>query len=426
MKYCAKCGHTLEDDMAFCPECGTKRHERQSGQSDALLDSQIEKLKSYTVHFEPSVIDWGYILGLDVQGRGELATKQDHLCLEMVDLIESLVEKCRGNSSAEREVYSCALEEAAQLIFSAKTLLDDYELMSRMQEGFASRIGIERTTRALNESDKDFRSVASLQLLHASRIKKALDVNVIRGSKAYREKVLKLANSLAETWGIYVRRECSFFEVSSNGGVFKFVSINSIKKRLEDIWGFYMDIVEGLNYNEIETLDLSKWEDQPKELNSTDKAFWDGFIKVMHQQLNDLKNKEDALMWNAHPEKKARKTELDAEIGKIKVELAPKLTERDALAKHKKRLEEVQQNSEKRIAENEARIIALKKKLFGKTKAQAEAISLEDENDLTRSEMTKARDDEQEIEGRLAAVEAEIEQKEKLIDELENQIVALR
>lgn len=426
MKYCTKCGHALEDNMTFCPECGTKYHEGRSDQSNALLDSEIEKLKGYAVHFEPSVIDWSFITGLDAQGKGELATKQDHLCIEMVGLIQNLVEECRGDSSAEREVYSCALEEAAQLIFSAKTLLDNCEPLIRVQEGFTPKIGIERTTRALNEIDRDFRSIAIFQLLHASRIKKALDVNAIRKSKAYREKVLKLANSLSETWEIYARRECSFFEASNNGEVFKFVSINSIKKRLEDIWGFYMDIVEGLNYNEIEALDLSKWEDQPKELNSTDKAFWDGFIKVMHQQLDDLKNKEDALMWNAHPEKKARKTELDAEIGKIKVELAPKLTERDALAKHKKRLEEAQQNSEKRIAENEARIIALKKKLFGKTKAQAEAISLEDENDLTRSEMTKARDDEQEIEGRLAAVEAEIEQKEKLIDELENQIVALR
>lgn len=32
------------------------------------------------------------------------------------------------------------------------------------------------------------------------------------------------------------------------------------------------------------------------EMDFADKAFWDGLVTVMHQQLNDLKNKEDRPM----------------------------------------------------------------------------------------------------------------------------------
>ena len=46
MKYCAKCGNPMEDDMIFCQKCGT-RFEGVVASSENEIQMKIEKMNIY-------------------------------------------------------------------------------------------------------------------------------------------------------------------------------------------------------------------------------------------------------------------------------------------------------------------------------------------------------------------------------------------
>lgn len=57
MKYCAKCGNPMEDDMMFCQKCGTK-FEGVIASAQTGIEAKIAKMKKYNL-----VIDASQCLG---------------------------------------------------------------------------------------------------------------------------------------------------------------------------------------------------------------------------------------------------------------------------------------------------------------------------------------------------------------------------
>lgn len=43
--YCAKCGHVMEDDMMFCPECGEKVLLPDDNVAEKTVDEGVEREK---------------------------------------------------------------------------------------------------------------------------------------------------------------------------------------------------------------------------------------------------------------------------------------------------------------------------------------------------------------------------------------------
>lgn len=48
MKYCAKCGNPMEDDMMFCQKCGTK-FEGVIASAQTGIEAKIAKMKKYNL-----------------------------------------------------------------------------------------------------------------------------------------------------------------------------------------------------------------------------------------------------------------------------------------------------------------------------------------------------------------------------------------
>ena len=91
MKYCAKCGNPMDDDMMFCQKCGTKfEGVISSGNS---IQTKLEQMKKYNLVIDAQTISWEY-LREDGERSGQITVKQDKLCLELVDLIHISLNAC--------------------------------------------------------------------------------------------------------------------------------------------------------------------------------------------------------------------------------------------------------------------------------------------------------------------------------------------
>ncbi len=106
MKYCAKCGNSMEDDMLFCQRCGTK-FEGIVSTAENELDVKIKRMKKYNLIIESSSITWQYV-NEDAERAGKIIAKQNQMCHELQELIEDILKNAddERRDFAEREVYS--------------------------------------------------------------------------------------------------------------------------------------------------------------------------------------------------------------------------------------------------------------------------------------------------------------------------------
>ena len=89
MKYCAKCGNPMEDEMMFCQKCGTKFESVVSTiQND--IEAKVARMKKYNLVLDAQAITWEY-LREDGERAGNITTKQDKLCVDLTELIKEIL-----------------------------------------------------------------------------------------------------------------------------------------------------------------------------------------------------------------------------------------------------------------------------------------------------------------------------------------------
>lgn len=217
MKYCAKCGNPMDDDMMFCQKCGTKfEGVISSGNS---IQTKLEQMKKYNLVIDAQTISWEY-LREDGERSGQITVKQDKLCLELVDLIKDILNTVteKDKDIVEREVYTYVLQMATRLCREGEKLFANYsgykELFD-MGSGLVQRGQLNAATfldQMINQ-DYVYKAIAGLQGLHSSRIKDALDEKVIYDNMEYKNLTKQLAQAYNDMWTKCIKRYTDFLQV---------------------------------------------------------------------------------------------------------------------------------------------------------------------------------------------------------------------
>ena len=142
MKYCVKCGNSMEDDMMFCQNCGTK-FEGIASTVQYDFKVKLAKMKKYNLVIDAQTISWEY-LRENGERAGNITVKQDKLCQELSDLVKDILETVSDNDKdlVEREVYTYILKMGYKMCKEGEKLFENY---SGFKELFDMGSGLVRT-----------------------------------------------------------------------------------------------------------------------------------------------------------------------------------------------------------------------------------------------------------------------------------------
>ena len=322
----------MQDDMLFCSKCGTKfAGVSVRGEFGASL--KLEKLKGYTLCYDPSVINWRYINDIGKEGAQELFVKQDKICTEMVGLIGEVFAESEGNANLREELFDFVFDETEKLLNTAKLMLSDARIITQLAEDLMSEMGTEGFAYAANASDEPYRMVYEVQIVQAVRLKKALDLEAIRASEDYRQRTLRIANLCAETWEALAERLDMFIVnvATEDEYLIRFQSINSLTGKAKGFWPFYVDLIRGLEPSVIDSLNLDSFTNVPENVNDEDMENLPKIVEILKEGIAEVREKEDECYWSAHTEKAAERKPLYARLTALQSELEPLQRKLDGL-----------------------------------------------------------------------------------------------
>ena len=402
MKYCAKCGNPMADDMLFCQKCGTK-FEWNFPDIGNTIQGKLDKMKKYNLVIDSKSISWNY-LHEDGTRAGQLTLKQDKLCHELTDLVKDILDTVteEDRDIVEREVYSYILQMGSAMCTEGEKLFEDYSGLREFYDAGTSLVQMGKLNMytfisQLDNQDRMYRSIAGLQGLHSARIKETLNEEVIYNNLEYKNLTLQLAQSFNNMFLKCVKRFSDF-------------RLTPGDDFLDQHWEIYNTILKGLPLSMIDTLNKQAWE------FAYDTHGWEhvlynsetihmieqrklSFLKKRNIRRNELQAKEqqeqknaDKKYWESHPEEFAKvqeKQECTSElIKKIQSLTQEKVSAEAEVYRFHNKIDDIQN----KIDEKQSLIENLKKKIFGKKKAQEEIEQLNLELEQLKKELQEAND----------------------------------
>ena len=424
MKYCAKCGNPMEDDMMFCQKCGTKF---EGIASTALnnIEVKLAKMKKYNLVIDAQTISWEY-LREDGERAGNITVKQDKLCQELSDLIKDILESVSDNDRdlVEREVYTYILQMGYRMCKEGEKLFANY---SGFKELFDMGNGLVQSGQLdagtflgqMMEQDYVYKVIAGLQGLHSSRIKEMLDENVIYNNMEYRGLTKQLAQAFNDMWVKCIKRYTDFF-------------LSPGEDYINQNWDIYNVLLKGLPLSVVDMLDEHGWQlaldDWEKNHNGW--QYKKNFIKKGDQQRDAKRKKEqeieDKKYWESHPEEFAETKKKQESIAEIRKKIQKMIKEKVSAETEKRPFDDKKEDIQRGIDEKQNRIEKLGKKIFGKKKAEEEIEEIKPQIEKLRNELQEVNEKIQVYQKSIFDKETEIKALEREIKNIEQEIEKLR
>lgn len=424
MKYCAKCGNPMEDDMMFCQKCGTKF---EGIASTALnnIEVKLAKMKKYNLVIDAQTISWEY-LREDGERAGNITVKQDKLCQELSDLIKDILESVSDNDRdlVEREVYTYILQMGYRMCKEGEKLFANY---SGFKELFDMGNGLVQSGQLdagtflgqMMEQDYVYKVIAGLQGLHSSRIKEMLDENVIYNNMEYRGLTKQLAQAFNDMWVKCIKRYTDFF-------------LSPGEDYINQNWDIYNVLLKGLPLSVVDMLDEHGWQlaldDWEKNHNGW--QYKQNFIKKRDQQRDAKRKKEqeieDKKYWESHPEEFAETKKKQESIAEIRKKIQKMIKEKVSAETEKRPFDDKKEDIQRGIDEKQNRIEKLGKKIFGKKKAEEEIEEIKPQIEKLRNELQEVNEKIQVYQKSIFDKETEIKALEQEIKNIEQEIEKLR
>lgn len=385
MKYCAKCGNPMEDEMMFCQKCGTKFESVVSTiQND--IEAKVAKMKKYNLVLDAQAITWEY-LREDGERAGNITTKQDKLCIDLTELIKEILIEVSDDERdfVEREVYTFVLQMGYKMCKEAEKMYANYSGFKELFDMgnnlcMSGQLDSSTFLNQMIQQDMVYKVIASLQGLHTYRMKEVLDEDVIRNNMEFRNMTKQLADAYNSMWYKCIKRHTDFYISPSEDLVYQ-------------NWDMYTVILKGLPLSTIETLDENGWmlalDDAVKNHNGI--QFKSDFLRKRDQQRDAQRKKEqeieDKQYWASHPDEYRQVGKNKQKIAEIQTSIDIVDKEIHSLEIDKKPLDDKKINIEASISDKKQRVEKLGKKIFGKKKAEEEIQILNGEIEILSQEL---------------------------------------
>ena len=424
MKYCAKCGNPMEDDMMFCQKCGTK-FEGVASTVSSNIEVKLAKMKKYNLVIDAQTISWEY-LRENGERAGNITVKQDKLCQELSDLIKDILGTVSDNDRdlVEREVYTYILQMGYRMCKEGEKLFANY---SGFKELFDMGNGLVQSGQLdagtflgqMMEQDYVYKVIAGLQGLHSSRIKEMLDENVIYNNVEYRGLTKQLAQAFNDMWVKCIKRYTDFF-------------LSPGEDYINQNWDIYNVLLKGLPLSVVDMLDEHGWQlaldDWEKNHNGW--QYKQNFIKKRDQQRDAKRKKEqeieDKKYWESHPEEFAETQKKQESIAEIRKKIQKMIKEKVSAETEKRPFDDKKEDIQRGIDEKQNRIEKLGKKIFGKKKAEEEIEEIKPQIEKLRNELQEVNEKIQVYQKSIFDKETEIKALEREIRNIEQEIEKLR
>lgn len=413
MKYCAKCGNPMEDDMMFCQKCGTK-FEGVVPNASSNIEIKLAKMKKYSLVIDAQTISWEY-LRENGERAGNITVKQDKLCQELSALVKDILETVSDNDRdlVEREVYTYILQMGYRMCKEGEKLFANY---SGFKELFDMGNALVRSGQLdgrsflgqMMEQDYVYKVIAGLQGLHSSRIKEMLNEDVIYNNMEYRDLTRQLAQAFNDMWVKCIKRYTDFF-------------MSPGEDYINQNWDIYNVLLKGLPVSAVDRLDEHGWQlaldDWEKNHNGW--QYKQNFIKKRDQQRDAKRKKEqeieDKKYWESHPEEFAETQKKQENIAEIRKKIQEIIKEKVSVETEKRPFDNKKEDIQREIDEKQNRIEKLGKKIFGKKKA-------EEEIEEIKPQIEKLKNELQEVDKKLQTYQKSISEKETKTKALEREI----
>lgn len=413
MKYCAKCGNPMEDDMMFCQKCGTK-FEGVVSTAPSDIEVKLAKMKKYNLVIDASSMSWQYVHD-DMERAGNVLVKQNQMCHELQDLIVDILSSADDENKdlVEREVYTYILDMGRRMCLEGAKMFANYSGYKELFDQGNSFVQMGRIAPAqflglMQQVDKAYKGISGVQGLNAWELKEKLDADVIYNNLEYRELTKKFAQAFNDMMAMEIKRHTDFF---LSPGI----------EHINTNWDMYVTILKGLPMSMIDTLDESCWrtilDDQEKNHNGG--QFKRELLRKRDEQRNAQRKKEqeiaDSEYWASHPEELRQVEENKKKIAEIRTKVNEMNREISSLESDKYPLEQRKSTVEVDISDKKQTIEKLGKKIFGKKKA-------EEEINVLNSEVSKLNQELQMLCDQIKIAEKPISDKKTEKSNLEREI----
>ena len=424
MKYCAKCGNPMEDDMMFCQKCGTK-FEGVIASAQTGIEAKIAKMKKYNLVIDASSMSWQYVHD-DTERAGNVLVKQNQMCHELQDLIVDILSSVddKNKDSVEKEVYTYILDMGRRMCLEGAKMFADYSGYKELFDQGNSLVQIRRIEPAqflgqMQQVDIPYKSISGVQGLNAWELKEKLNADVIYNNLEYRELTKKFAHAFNEMMAKEIKRYTDFF---LSPGI----------EHINTNWDMYVTILKGLPMSMIDTLDESGWKAilDDREKNHNGGQFKREFLRKRDEQREEQRKKEqeieDKKYWEIHPEEYKQLESNKAKIAEIMTAIDSVEQEIRSLENAKKPLDNKKIDIESSISYKKYNVDKLGKKIFGKKKAEAEIQVLNGEIEKLSQELQSVSDEVKVAEKPIFDKKLEQSNLEREIKMLEQENVDLR
>ena len=424
MKYCAKCGNPMEDDMMFCQKCGTK-FEGVIASAQTGIEDKIAKMKKYNLVIDASSMSWQYVHD-DTERAGNVLVKQNQMCHELQDLIVDILSSVddKNKDSVEKEVYTYILDMGRRMCLEGAKMFADYSGYKELFDQGNSLVQIRRIEPAqflgqMQQVDIPYKSISGVQGLNAWELKEKLNADVIYNNLEYRELTKKFAQAFNEMMAKEIKRYTDFF---LSPGI----------EHINTNWDMYVTILKGLPMSMIDTLDESGWKAilDDREKNHNGGQFKREFLRKRDEQREEQRKKEqeieDKKYWEIHPEEYKQLESNKAKIAEIMTAIDSVEQEIRSLENAKKPLDNKKIDIESSISYKKYNVDKLGKKIFGKKKAEAEIQVLNGEIEKLSQELQSVSDEVKVAEKPIFDKKLEQSNLEREIKMLEQENVDLR
>ena len=424
MKYCAKCGNPMEDDMMFCQKCGTK-FERVIASAQTGIEAKIAKMKKYNLVIDASSMSWQYVHD-DTERAGNVLVKQNQMCHQLHDLIVDILSSVddKNKDSVEKEVYTYILDMGRRMCLEGAKMFADYSGYKELFDQGNSLVRMRRIEPAqflgqMQQVDIPYKSISGVQGLNAWELKEKLNADVIYNNLEYRELTKKFAQSFNEMMAKEIKRYTDFF---LSPGI----------EHINTNWDMYVTILKGLPMSMIDTLDESGWKAilDDREKNHNGGQFKREFLRKRDEQREEQRKKEqeieDKKYWEIHPEEYKQLESNKAKIAEIMTAIDSVEQEIRSLENAKKPLDNKKIDIESSISDKKYNVDKLGKKIFGKKKAEAEIQELNGEIEKLSQELQSVSDEVKVAEKPIFDKKLEQSNLEREIKMLEQENVDLR
>ena len=424
MKYCAKCGNPMEDDMMFCQKCGTK-FEGVIASAQTGIEAKIAKMKKYNLVIDASSMSWQYVYD-DTERAGNVLVKQNQMCHELQDLIVDILSSVddKNKDSVEKEVYTYILDMGRRMCLEGAKMFADYSGYKELFDQGNSLVQMRRIEPAqflgqIQQVDIPYKSISGVQGLNAWELKEKLNADVIYNNLEYRELTKKFAQAFNEMMAKEIKRYTDFF---LSPGI----------EHINTNWDMYVTILKGLPMSMIDTLDESGWKAilDDREKNHNGGQFKREFLRKSDEQREEQRKKEqeieDKKYWEIHPEEYKQLESNKAKIAEIMTAIDSVEQEIRSLENAKKPLDNKKIDIESSISDKKYNVDKLGKKIFGKKKAEAEIQELNGEIEKLSQELQSVSDEVKVAEKPIFDKKLEQSNLEREIKMLEQENVDLR